>query len=97
MWRTCFPETPPEGPPVGENQAPPEFDVEMQPDEDDDPMDVAISWLQDHALYALCSKPEVLVASKSSEGSKAPRTKPLGVYVEVWRVKGEGSGSFWGP
>ena len=72
-----FPETPPEGPPVGENQAPPEFDVEMQPDEDDDPMDVAISWLQDHALYVLCSKPEVLVASKSSEGSEAPRTKPL--------------------
>ncbi|OLQ04172.1 Retrovirus-related Pol polyprotein from transposon TNT 1-94 [Symbiodinium microadriaticum] len=72
-----FPETPPEGPPVGENQAPPEFDVEMQPNEDDDPMDVAISWLQDHALYALCSKPEVLVASKSSEGSEAPRTKPL--------------------
>ena len=72
-----FPETPSEGPPVGENQAPPEFDVEMQPNEDDDPMDVAISWLQDHALYALCSKPEVLVASKSSEGSEAPRTKPL--------------------
>ncbi|CAE7288485.1 unnamed protein product, partial [Symbiodinium sp. CCMP2456] len=67
-------ETPPEGPPVGENEAPPEFDVDMQPAEDDDPMDVAISWLQDHALYALCSKPEVVRAAK---GSEEPSNKAL--------------------
>ena len=61
-------EPPPEGPPVGVNEAPPLFDVDMQPDDEDDPMDVAISWLQDHALYSMCSRPEVVFAAKSTEG-----------------------------
>ena len=63
-------EPPPEGPPVGVNEAPPWFDVDMQPDDEDDPMDVAISWLQDHALYSMCSRPEVVFAAKSTEGSR---------------------------
>ena len=63
-------EPPPEGPPVGVNEAPPLFDVDMQPDDEDDPMDVAISWLQDHALYSMCSRPEVVFAAKSTEGSR---------------------------
>ena len=66
-----FPEEiPPDGPPVGENEAPPEFDVDMQPAEDDDPMEVAISWLQDHALYALCSRPDMVRAAKGSEETR---------------------------
>ena len=63
-------EPPPERPPVGVNEAPPLFDVDMQPDDEDDPMDVAISWLQDHALYSMCSRPEVVFAAKSTEGSR---------------------------
>ena len=63
-------EPPPEGPPVGVNEAPPLFDVDMQPDDEDDPMEVAISWLQDHALYSMCSRPEVVFAAKSTEGSR---------------------------
>ena len=63
-------EPPPEGPPVGVNEAPPLFDVDMQPDDEDDPTEVAISWLQDHALYSMCSRPEVVFAAKSTEGSR---------------------------
>ena len=52
------------------NEAPPLFDVDMQPDDEDDPTEVAISWLQDHALYSMCSRPEVVFAAKSTEGSR---------------------------
>ena len=57
-------EAPPEGPPVGVNEAPPVFDVDMQPEDDDDPMEVA-------ALCSMCSRPEIVFAAKGTEESRS--------------------------